>query len=447
MTTALEDFRVITGRFTLPLAFMLSSCFAPPARLSVGDQSPKKGSQSTNEDPDAKDSLSSNDSKGDKETNSGTDGTTKVPSGDTGTEPIPNPSGKTGPDCVNWETISDPSEVVCAGSAANVISGMPDWLKAYFTLMLNTKSNQVTAPGHPRLIVFSPTGNVVVASGTTPGSNSVEIIVFDHKNEEWKFGEVDFSKGASAKISSAGCEKCHGKPFHIIWGDYKNWGDTIYDLSAESAAMLTAAAKGDTSTPEVIRKLKLAKSYEEGDGSGGFVQPFNSGWEVNMGLNIIQNNKASRTVVAKLFANPMVTKAQKLNLAVAGICPSSNKVDSILKGLGIDPNIYMNPTLLTDNLGYSDGRTNDGMVYQEAHVSAHILNRLFAEDATLRSAYPDLYALFQKPAAKAFFSTSTQEILKTGQDVNSARAFLWKSGIEGYLDKNPEVCKSLSAMK
>ena len=122
-------------------------------------------------------------------------------------------------------------------SIDQIIPLLPEDMRSNFTLVYGSRSPEAVSisPAYPRVILFSKDGRSLLAFTTDPSKpfyNSLQMIEFDERASQFKFGELSFNqdkeKGnthirANAKPTS--CASCHGAGAnaHPIWDSYALW--------------------------------------------------------------------------------------------------------------------------------------------------------------------------------------------------------------------------------
>ena len=113
-------------------------------------------------------------------------------------------------------------------SVAEFVGDLPVDLRENYVLMGESLSLQVTTPGHPRVLLFSPESGLMLAftgNGDRKGGDRIEAIQYDPLQQRFLFTEIAFATGRTPQIhrDPEVCQSCHGAEPTPIWESYPAW--------------------------------------------------------------------------------------------------------------------------------------------------------------------------------------------------------------------------------
>jgi hypothetical protein len=99
--------------------------------------------------------------------------------------------------------------------------------KSHYVLMYNSKSLQGSSFQRPRVIMFSPTAEILFSFNgdvSQKNGNTIEMILFDRNKSSFRAHEIEFSgKNAVVKKDPQICMACHGTDLRPNWNHYNFW--------------------------------------------------------------------------------------------------------------------------------------------------------------------------------------------------------------------------------
>ena len=107
------------------------------------------------------------------------------------------------------------------------LAHLPDQLRAGYTLVHRSGSIQEATFENPRVLMFSPTANLVLSfngHGEMVGGHAVEAIEYNEITDRFDFHEIDFRNGRPHdEKNPRKCTYCHTDAFIPNWRAYNDW--------------------------------------------------------------------------------------------------------------------------------------------------------------------------------------------------------------------------------
>jgi len=154
-----------------------------------------------------------------------------------------------------------------------VMSALPDHLRASFTLIENSRSRQPShSPDRPRIIMYLPDGRLFLGISTdasTDTYNDLEMLEF-RPDKKWQafartLGKDDTGGVHQGDAATMRCTDCHGGNLRPIWGTYPNWTGA-FDHDNRGLTGPQAASINNLDRHPRLKKLLMAKDqWREGD--------------------------------------------------------------------------------------------------------------------------------------------------------------------------------------
>jgi hypothetical protein len=357
--------------------------------------------------------------------------------------------GPIGPGCIKWESLKKPSDLACAGSVENVFAQLPDWLGFNIALMKASESTQPATQATPRVILYDPTLNFIVAASSRKGEKTLEAIVFDHDKEEWNVGEISFADPKVPKLEKQSCKTCHGDTFRLIWASYPRWKGAVgiadefeafdqslhQNMTKGDADFLNAAAAKSAEIPAIVKSLTFEPKgyYKAGEIFWTSSKPI--GNESQLGINYAISFRSPRTYAGKIMRDGSVTPKQRLDIVKGIFCGKPGAAFQALNATPYKPESFLNHEKTVDGVERIDSGW-DAQISEVDILGAELFRRIWEADVALKQQLPELAAMYQDDAYKLFLSRSTADGLtyRIGKEVKLYRpSVLIRDTIKPYL--------------
>ena len=116
-------------------------------------------------------------------------------------------------------------------SVDQLLKQLPKSFLEEYTLVYNSRSLQDASPLHPRALVYSKSGQTVIAfngDSSQKGYFTLEVMEFDPHSESFQFQEIQFPAARNQPVhfsekNPSKCLACHGQSPHPIYDNYPTW--------------------------------------------------------------------------------------------------------------------------------------------------------------------------------------------------------------------------------
>jgi hypothetical protein len=141
------------------------------------------------------------------------------------------------------------SERPSARSVPELLSMLPEELRARYVLMRRSRSPEPASAEAPRAVLYSADAKLIVAFGGA--GDAVDVMRFDDATTSFVFREIRFSDAQglpTVRVSEPNperCRACHGTPARPVWDTYPLWPGTFDETEEPSPAERSAHAAFD----------------------------------------------------------------------------------------------------------------------------------------------------------------------------------------------------------
>jgi hypothetical protein len=212
-----------------------------------------------------------------------------------------------------------------------LLHGLPEPLRAQYTLVFQSRSLQGATYANPRVILFGNDATLVLTFNGDPaerGYDAVESMEFDGATESFRLREIQFGgKGAPPTVSEANpprCGSCHGSPARPIWDTPPSWPGVygeryLHGLSTEEAKGIRAFLAIQPMHPRFRSLIAPGRFGERGTYVTSSAAAYNGRTTEppNAQLSSLLTRLNTRTIVGRLVSSPGYASHQYVLLAAA----------------------------------------------------------------------------------------------------------------------------------